>query len=94
MYKRQTGTQQQSGTRFGVGDVLQIDTTGAPDACYLMDYPGGAQQTRLYDGWKVRVLTSRSFKGEQWYRVEVVEGGLDNAGKRGYVAEEFLVEAP
>jgi PPM family protein phosphatase len=91
---KNTGTQQQSGTRFGVGDVLQIDTTGAPDACYLMDYPGGAQQTRLYDGWKVRVLTSRSFKGEQWYRVEVVEGGLDNAGKRGYVAEEFLVEAP
>jgi len=79
--------------RFHAGDVAMIDTTGRPDACYLVDYPGGPQQTRLYDGWKVRIISPKYSQGEQWYRVEVTQGGLNTNGKQGYVQESFLVES-
>lgn len=78
--------------RFAVGDVLRVDAAGKPEACYLADYTGGPQQSRLYDGWTVRVISTRSSGGVQWYRVQVVEGGLDMAGKEGYVQESFLAE--
>jgi PPM family protein phosphatase len=81
-----------SSARFAAGDVTLVDTTGRSEACYLLDYPGGPEQTRLYDGWKVRVVTPRTYKGQQWYRVEVVEGGTAS-GKKGYVSETFLVES-
>jgi serine/threonine protein phosphatase PrpC len=90
--KAGTTVEQPSNARFAADDLLAIDTTGKPDACYLTEYPDGPQQTRLYDGWKVRVISTRFAQGEQWYRVEVVEGGLDMAGKKGYVQESFLVE--
>jgi serine/threonine protein phosphatase PrpC len=90
--KAGTTAVQPASARFAAGEVLTVDTAGKPDACYLADYPGGPQQTRLYDGWKVKVISARFAEGEQWYRVEVVEGGLDVAGKRGYVQESFLAE--
>lgn len=80
-----------STTRFAVGDILAVDTTGRPEACYLTDYPGGPDQTRLYDGWKVKVLSEKFVDGEQWYRVEVTDGGLAANGRKGFVRESFLV---
>jgi PPM family protein phosphatase len=82
-----------STARFAAGDIAVVDTTGRPQACYLVDYPGGPEQTRLYDGWKVRIISPKKYKGDQWYRVEVTEGGLGTQGKTGYVAETFLVES-
>jgi serine/threonine protein phosphatase PrpC len=77
--------------RFAAGDVVEVDTTGRTDACYLVDYPGGRELARLYDGWKMRVVSTRTAGGERWYRVEVMEG--QPAGQEGYVADPFLVQA-
>lgn len=97
-YQDKGATKNGSGTtstaRFAVGDIAVVDTTGRPEACYLTDYPDGPEQTRLYDGWKVRIISEKFTKGEQWYRVEVMDGGLAADGKEGYVEETFLVEAP
>lgn len=82
-----------STARFSVGDVLAVDTTGRPEACYLADYPGGPDQTRLYDGCKVKVVSEKFSGGEQWYQVEVMDGGLPANGREGYVRESFLVES-
>ncbi|MHB8894021.1 MAG: PP2C family protein-serine/threonine phosphatase [Candidatus Geothermincolia bacterium] len=82
-----------STARFAAGDVAVVDTTGRPEACYLTDYPGGPDQTRLYNGWKVRIISQKFSNGEQWYRVEVMDGGLATDGKEGYVQESFLVES-
>ena len=77
--------------RFVPGDVLKIDASGKTEGCYLTDYPGGPDQVRLYDGWKVRVLSTMYTKGQRWYRVEVTEG--PSAGKEGYVKESFLARS-
>jgi len=74
--------------RYVQGDVLKVDTSGGTAACYMTDYPGGPDQVRLYDGWKVRVLSTMYAGGKRWYRVEVTEG--PSAGKEGYVKESFL----
>ncbi|PKQ27619.1 MAG: hypothetical protein CVT63_07010 [Candidatus Anoxymicrobium japonicum] len=79
--------------RFKQGDSALVNSMGRPDACYLMDYPGGEKQTKLYDDWNVNVLSTRYAKGEQWCRVEVVGGVPPATGKRGYVQESFLVRA-
>lgn len=76
--------------RFAQGDVLKVDGTGKTAACYLVDYPEGPEQTRLYDGWSVRVLSTRTAGSKRWYRVEVTESG-QAAGKEGYVEDRFLV---
>lgn len=76
--------------RYVQGDVLQISVGGKAEGCYLADYPGGPDQVRLYDGWKVRVLSTVYQKGARWYRIEVTEGPA--AGQEGYVKESFLVK--
>ena len=77
--------------RFVEGDVLQVDTTGKTEGCYLSQYAGGPQQVRLYDGWKVRVVSSVLAGAQRWYRVEVTDG--TSAGVEGYVKEIFLVRS-
>lgn len=77
--------------RYVQGDVLKVDTSGGTAACYMTDYPGGPDQVRLYDGWKVRVLSTLYAGGKRWYRVEVTEG--PSAGKEGYVKESFLARS-
>lgn len=76
--------------RFVQGDVLQISVGGKAEGCYLANYPGGPGQVRLYDGWKVRVLSTTWQSGARWYRIEVTDG--PQAGKEGYVKESFLVK--
>ena len=63
---------------------------GKAEGCYLANYPGGPDQVRLYDGWKVRVLSTTWQSGARWYRIEVTDG--PQAGKEGYVKESFLVK--
>lgn len=78
--------------RFEAGDVATITTGEGDNACYLVEYPGGAEQIRLYDGWKVRILSPRYSEDEWWYRVEVTEGGAPALGQEGYVEQSFLLQ--
>jgi len=78
------------GTKFSPGDVAVIRTSSQSDACYLAEDPGGAEQTQLYDGWKVKVVSAQLVNGVQWYKVEVASGGLSDSNRRGYVRESFL----
>jgi hypothetical protein len=70
--------------------VAVIRTSSQSDKCYLAEEPGGTEQTQLYDGWKVKVVSARLVNGVQWYKVEVTSGGLSDTNRQGYVRESFL----
>lgn len=76
---------------YSEGDVVEIDTTGEEETCYLFEHPGGPEEARLYDGWKARVRSSRADGVTRWYRVEMIDGVAQ--GREGWVKSVFLGES-